>query len=162
MAVDSDIENVRTEYQEVCENHRAITDFRGKLLALLPAVSGVGIYALLPKQGDPHGLDPKDLLVIGLFGAVVTFGLFLHELRGIGACGQLIDRAKWLEGKMNLLEGQFHRESSYYHEQKGFKHFINNFKGPVGAAWIIYPSVGFAWLFVGALGLRSFLTGVGG
>jgi hypothetical protein len=162
MATDEDIENVRTEYREVCNNHRAISDFRGKLLTLLPMVSGVGIYALLPKEGDPHGLGPKELIAIGVFGVVVTLGLFFHELRGIEACGQLIDHGKWLEGKMNLREGQFHRESAYYHEQKGFKYFINNFKGAPGAAWIIYPSVILAWLFVAALGLCRFHAGVRG
>jgi hypothetical protein len=151
MPTNDDAENVRTEYRELCANHRAITDFRGKLLTLLPVVSGVGILAVLPRQSDPHG--SKELIAIGLFGVVVTIGLFLHELRGIDACGQLIDRGKWLEAKMNLLEGQFHRESAYYHEPRGMKLFINNFKGAPGAAWIIYPSVILAWLFVVALGL---------
>ncbi len=54
--VTRDPENVRTEYREVCQNHRAITDFRAKLLTLLPVISGVGIYVLLPKQGPPENL----------------------------------------------------------------------------------------------------------
>jgi len=153
MATENNLENIRTEYRELCNNHRAITDFRGKLLTLLPVVSGVGIYALLAKQVDPHTFRPKELIATGMFGAVVTIGLFLHELRGIEECGDLIDRGKQLEGEMGLLQGQFHRESFYYHEQKGFKHFVHNCKGAPGAAWIIYPSVILAWLFVVALGI---------
>lgn len=149
----AEIENVRTEYQEVCENHRAITDFRGKLLTLLPLVSGAGIYVLIPKQGGPHDLDPKYLVALGVFGILVTLGLFLHELRGIEECGQLIKVGRSLEEKMGLPEGQFVREDNYYHEQSGLTCFVNNFKGPVGAAWIIYPSVGLAWLFIAILGL---------
>jgi hypothetical protein len=147
------IENI-TEYHEVCENHRAITDFRGKLLTLLPLVSGAGIYVLIPKQGNPHDLDPKYLVAIGVFGILVTLGLFLHELRGIEECGQLIRVGRSLEEKMGLHEGQFVGKDNYFHQQSGFTCFVNNFKGPVGAAWIIYPSVGLAWLFVAILGLR--------
>jgi hypothetical protein len=150
----AEIENVRTEYREVCANHRAITDFRGKLLTLLPLVSGAGIYVLIPKQSDPHALDPKYLIAIGVFGFLVTLGLFLHELRGIQECGQLIGVGRSLEETMGLPEGQFVQEDNYYHKQSGLTCFVNNFKGPVGAAWIIYPSVSLAWLFVAILGLR--------
>jgi len=52
-------------------------------------------------------------------------------------------------------EGQFVQEDNYSDRQgTRLRSFINNFKGPVGAAWIIYPSVGAAWLFVTVLGLR--------
>jgi hypothetical protein len=150
----AEIENVRTEYKEVCQNHRAVTDFRGKLLTLLPLASGAGIYILIPRQGNPDDLAPAYLIAIGLFGILVTIGLFLHELRGIEECGDLIKVGRALEEKMGLPEGQFIREDDYYHRQQTrLKRFINNFKGPVGAAWIIYPSVAVAWLLVAVLGL---------
>jgi hypothetical protein len=152
----AEIENWRTEYKEVCQNHRAVTDFRGKLLTLLPLVSGAGIYVLLPKQSSPSDLRPAYLIAIGVFGVLVTVGLFLHEIRAIGQCGALIKRGRELEQKMGLRGGQFTREDIYYHAQKTrFRSFINNFKGPVGAAWIIYPSVGVAWLFVAVLGVAK-------
>jgi hypothetical protein len=147
------IENVRTEYKEVCQNHRAITDFRGKLLALIPVASGAGIYLLISKQADPHNLKPEFLIAIGVFGFLVTLGLFLHELRGIEECGDLIKLGCALEGKMGLPQGQFTLEDNYYHKQSGFKRRLNNVKGPIGAAWIIYLSVCLAWLFV-AFGIR--------
>ena len=148
-------ENVRTEYKEVCQNHRTVTDFRGKLLTLLPLASGIGISFLIPKQGNPGQLDHGYLVAIGVFGVLVTFGLFLHELRGIEDCGDLIRVGRSLEEKMGLPEGQFAQEDNYYHRQgTRLRSFVNNFKGPVGAAWIIYPSVGVAWLFVAVLGLR--------
>lgn len=151
--MDVEMESVRTEYREVSQNHRAITDFRGKLLTLLPVVSGVGIYLLIPKTTSPSDLDPRYLVAIGLFGVFVTVGLFLHELRGIQECGELIEVGRSLEEKMELTDGQFIREDNYYHRQESrLKSFTNNFKGPVGAAWIIYPSVAAAWLFVAALG----------
>jgi hypothetical protein len=151
---EAEIESVRTEYREVCQNHRTITDFRGKLLTLIPLASGAGIYLLIPKQGNPEDVVPAYLIAIGLFGFLVTFGLFLHELRGIEECGDLIRIGRGLEEKMGLFDGQFGREDNYYHRQSRFRCFLNNFKGPVGAAWIIYPSVCLAWLFVAWLGIR--------
>src|SRR6266498_1534645 len=149
-----EMENTRTEYKEVCQNHRTITDFRGKLLTLLPVVSGVGIYLLVPKTTSAGDLDPRYLVAIGVFGVLVTVGLFLHELRGIQECGELIEVGRSLEVKMGFTDGQFIRWDNYYHRQKSrLKRFINNFKGPVGAAYVIYPSVAAAWLFVAALGV---------
>ena len=40
-------ETLRAEYHEVCSSHQAITDFRGKLLGLLPIATGAGIFLLL-------------------------------------------------------------------------------------------------------------------
>ena len=157
----AEIENVRTGYREVCQNHRAITDFRGKLLTLLPLASGAGIYLLIPKQGAPDTLAPEYLIAIGVFGMLVTLGLFLHELRGIEHCGDLIRIGRSLEEKMGLHEGQFVREDKHYHRQETlFRSFFNNLKGPVGAAWIIYPSVSVAWLFVAVLGLEKLVSGM--
>jgi hypothetical protein len=142
-------ENLRTEYQEVCQNHRAITDFRAKLLTLLPLASGTGIFLLLTKQDEP--LDPTHFLAIGLFGFLVTLGLFLHELRGIGHCGELIRLGRELEEKMGVGNGQFTLEDNYYHKQKWHRRIAHFIIGPEGAAWLIYPIVGLAWLYVAFL-----------
>jgi hypothetical protein len=91
------LENWRLEYREVCASHRAITDFRGKLLALLPLAAGAGIYLLVPKSSSPDGIAPPYRLAVGLFGFLVTVGLFLHELRAIKHCGALIRLGRFLE-----------------------------------------------------------------
>jgi hypothetical protein len=101
-----EMENARTVYREVCQNHRAITDFRGKLLALLPVVSGVGLYLLIFKKASPSDLNPRYLVAIGIFGFVVTVGLFLHEIRAIEKCGELIEVGRSLEVKMGLTSSQ--------------------------------------------------------
>jgi hypothetical protein len=67
-------------YPVVCANHSAIADFRAKLLALLPTVSGAAIFVLL---GDKDK-DAAEFAAIGLFGFAVTFGLFLYDLRHPG------------------------------------------------------------------------------
>src|SRR5947209_80517 len=93
-------ETLRAEYSEVCKSHGAITEFRAKLLALLPLASGTGIFLLLSKKAEP--VDLTHLGAIGLFGMVVTLGLFFHEIRGIQHCNDLIRRAKELEGLLGL------------------------------------------------------------
>lgn len=147
-----DLADDRIKYQEVCESHRAITEFRGKLLTLLPIASGAGVYLLIPKDGIPNSLDAAHLIAIGVFGFFVTLGLFLHELRGIQHCGELIELGAFLESNMGGTEGHFCKERRYYHAQTGLRKFYNNLKGPAGAAAVIYPSVGTAWLYVAALG----------
>lgn len=77
-------DQVKAVYQEICMSYRAIDDFRARLLGLLPVVSGVGVGVLLGKDpGEPEPL----WLPIGLFGTVVTLGLFAYELYGIRKCG---------------------------------------------------------------------------
>lgn len=149
------MENLRTEYREVCQNHRAISDFRAKLLAFLPLASGTGIFLLLRKESEP--LNRTHLAAIGVFGFVVTLGLFFHELRGITHCGGLILRGKRLEEKLKLREGQFALDYEYYNpsgNDRILRQIFHQLVGPVGAAWIIYPSVGAAWLYVASVGFE--------
>jgi len=145
------VENLRAEYQEVCQNHRAISEFRAKLLTLLPLASGTGIFLLLRKSDEL--LEFSHLGAIGVFGFVVTLGLFFHELRGIAQCGDLIQLGKSLEEKLGLGEAQFTLDYAYYNP-RGISKFFHEMIGPVGAAWIIYPTVCLAWLYVAAVGFR--------
>jgi len=135
--------NLRTVYSELCQTHRSITDFRAKLLALLPLASGTGIFLLLTRKSEP--LDTAHLGAIGIFGFLVTLGLFLHELRGIGQCGELIGVGKTLEHQLGLDEGPFSLEDKYYSSR------LRNIIGRVGAAWVIYPVLLAAWLYVAIL-----------
>jgi hypothetical protein len=155
---DTWVENIRVEYREVCQSHRTITDFRAKLLTILPLASGAGIFLLLRKQSEP--LEASHLAAIGIFGFVVTFGLFLHELRGIAHCDDLIKLGKALEDQLGV-HGQFTREYSYYYPSGDFRiirGILHEIVGPIGAAWIIYPSVCLAWLYVAAVGLGIPIT----
>ena len=65
-------------YPEVCKSHAGSADFRARLLALLPLASGSGIFLLLKSTNAG-----PTLTAAGVFGFVVTLGLFLYELRGI-------------------------------------------------------------------------------
>ena len=148
------VENLRTEYREVCQTHRAVSDFRAKLLTLLPLASGAGIFLLLRKQSEP--LDPIHIVAIGVFGFVITLGLFFHELRGILHCSGLIELGKSLEDQLELDEGQFTLDYKYYNPHGNrpvVRKLVHELIGPRGAAWIIYPSVCIAWLYVASVGL---------
>ena len=97
-----------TEYQEVCRSHAGITDFRAKLLALLPLASGAGLGLLLAQGNGGLSRTEAGLLVaLGAFGAVVTAGLFLYELRQIDVCKQLRNHAEWIERQLAIEAGQF-------------------------------------------------------
>ena len=94
-------EALLVEYQQLRERHDGIADFRAKLLALLPLSSGAGIALLLRSKS----YDDGQLAVVGVFGAIVTVGLFLYELRGIGHRNVLICRGSDIEQKLDLTTG---------------------------------------------------------
>ena len=97
-----------TDYQEVCRSHAGITDFRAKLLALLPLASGAGLGLLLARDsGTLSDTEAGVLVALGAFGAVITAGLFLYELRQIDVCKQLRNHASWIEQELGIEAGQF-------------------------------------------------------
>jgi hypothetical protein len=100
-------DSLQMEYQEVCRSHAAITDFRAKLLALLPVATGVGVGALTVSSRNLLDIEPQLLIALGIFGAIVTFGLFLYEVRQIDICKQLRNHGFWLENELQIKAGQF-------------------------------------------------------
>ena len=132
--------SLRTAYQEVCKSYQAIADFRAKLLGLLPLASGAGIFLLLNNVVvDPAKLNSAAnyLLPIGIFGFVVTLGLFFYELRGIQRCNGLITVGKKIEHALEV-EGQFTLRPPE----------IAGFIGSTLAARVIYPAVLAAGAFI--------------
>src|SRR5215207_11620328 len=116
------------EYTEVCRSYHGISEFRGKLLALLPIVSGAGISLLISKN---YSFDSSHLLAVGLFGALVTLGLFFYELRGIQRCKRLITLGGELECALKIELGQF----------KDRPDRIAGFIGAETAGWVVYMTV---------------------
>jgi hypothetical protein len=134
-------ENLKMAYQELCTSYRAIDDFRAKLLGLLPLVSGTGIFFLLSST-----LNMKTNLVylgpIGLFGSVVTLGLFLYELSCLQKCQYLIGHGEEIEYQLKIKkQGQFDRD---FQSWKTF------------AACMIYSAVFAAWIFVALVPNQGF------
>jgi hypothetical protein len=174
------------EYQEVCKNHAAITDFRAKLLALLPIASGAGVSLLVIRESEPSKTAAVLLVALGIFGAVVTFGLFLYELRQIDVCKQLRNHAAWIEKQLGIEAGQFggrrgrlnlrevysphaHRErdknlekteASGRQENSCEQHagfFQKPFIGAEAAGYLVYHTVIGAWLVVAGVGVAKLI-----
>jgi hypothetical protein len=95
------------EYQEVCKSHAAITDFRAKLLALLPVASGTGVGLLLTQADGKDGIPASLLVALGTFGALVTVGLFLYEFHQMDDCQQLRNHGVWIEKELGIVAGHF-------------------------------------------------------
>ena len=130
----------RVIYSEVCANYRAIDDFRGKLLALLPIASGGAGILLL---SDP--VSTQYLRQIGIFGLAVTVALFIYELRGMLRCKVLKDKAGQLEDLLDVEE-----DARQFGEERRRWNF-RIFSVPV-ASTLIYLAVAVGWGFVVGLG----------
>jgi predicted enzyme related to lactoylglutathione lyase len=129
-------------YTEVCTNHRAIADFRAKLLALLPTVSGAAIFVLLARN-DTGGLP---LAAIGLFGFAVSFGLFMYDLRGIQDCIELRRRAQEIEAALGVKR----EELSLFRGWPPPR--VLGLADEVGAGWIVYTAVLGSWIYLAGSG----------
>src|SRR5262245_48718511 len=108
-------DNLKTAYDQLCQNYHAIDGFRSTLLGLLPVASAGGIFLLLNKdiQGDgapstagngapAHALLQDVLGPIGIFGFVITLGFFAYELYGIRKCHALILAAQGVENELGM------------------------------------------------------------
>jgi hypothetical protein len=164
---------LRDEYREVCTSHAGITDFRAKLLALLPVASGTGIGLLIFQVKTSVSEIPPGLLVgLGVFGALVTAGLFVYELRQIDVCKQLRNRAAYIERQFGEEAGQFGGRRGLLalrdafppnrkrDEQLGDAERVGKKeewpKGRLGAetaGYIVYGTVFCGWVVVFALGV---------
>lgn len=187
---DSDVprELLKIEYQELCKSHSAITDFRAKLLALLPIASGTGIGLLVFQvKGELENIEALLLIGLGFFGALVTFALFFYELRQIDVCKQLRNHGSWLERKLGIEAGQFGgrrqrlslreaysprllRERDARLKEKELageppppgerqSRFLQKpLIGAEAAGYLVYHAVIFAWLAIGAIGLYKLVS----
>ena len=138
-------DTLRAEYQEICDSHRAITDFRGKLLGLLPIASGTGIFLLLDKPiKTPDNTFTTFLVAAGIFGAAVTIGLFFYEYGGMIECHRLRQCGENLERDLKL-ESDCSR----------FRETWPGLVGPALAGAVVYFAVTAAWILVSVHGLVS-------
>lgn len=137
-------------YEETCNSYHRIDDFRGKLLALLPTISGAGAFFLLHDSANSN-FNPKHVTAAAIFGMLVSLGLYFYELRGIQRCIKLIKVAQDLEGSSGIsVEGQFTQWPPSLGD------FINE---PIAAA-IIYPVVLAGWAYLAAMPYSSMLGAI--
>ncbi|RIK80872.1 hypothetical protein DCC62_03065 [candidate division KSB1 bacterium] len=140
------LESKKTAYERICASHDQIADFRAKLLASLPIATGAGIFFLFSDKKPADELSVH-LFPVGIFGALITIGLFFYELRGIQKCRGLIACAKRLEKELVPDLWQY---GAFNFRQKAA---LGGFLGAAGAALVIYPTVMSGWIYVSAVGL---------
>ena len=116
----------------MCKSYQAIVDFEPNCSGFAARLR-VGAYAVLSKETPPAWE-----WVAGLFGFMVTLGLFLYELRGLQRAAALEQVGRELETEIGLRNGQFQ-------EQPAAR--LGGFVDPKGAAWVIYPTVEASWLY---------------
>jgi hypothetical protein len=88
------------EYAEVNQNFRLYADIRFKLLALVPTLGGVGVYAL--SRAESADADFALGLVIGVLGFLATLGITFYDQRNSELYNALSDRASYLEKQLKL------------------------------------------------------------
>jgi hypothetical protein len=146
MAASPDIDNkcnpdLIKVYDQLCLSYRAIDDFRAKLLGFLPLASAGGAFLLLNDvlvNPEKSKFAKPFLKPLGLFGFVVTLGLFFYEIYGIRKCLALIEAGKRLECSLGITDGQFENRPD------NVLYLINE---PF-AAGVIYPVVLAGWMFL--------------
>lgn len=89
-------------YDQLCDDIRKTDDISFKLMGFVPLVSGTGLLAILISDKRP---DPAVLIILSLFAAAITLGLFRWELRNVQTCRWLIKCADKLEKKALEFEG---------------------------------------------------------
>lgn len=141
-----DRESLLAAYSELCTSYNAIREFRARLLGFLPLASAGGVFLLL--NAAETSIGPLTLVAIGLFGCLITFGLYTYERHNMERCHNLIRLgADWEETGLKLTNGQFMMRL----ESDG-----NEIAGGSGfklAASLIYGAVFLGWLYVAIVGL---------
>jgi hypothetical protein len=139
---------IRAVYEEICRAHSGISDFRAKLLALLPLASGAGLLLLLGRDPVPTE-RVGHLLPLGVFGACITLGLYLYELRGIQVCKKL--RADGGHLERVLLLGGSDLNGAFLGRPLARGVFV----GAEGASHVVYSIVIGAWGYLAHIGAAN-------
>jgi|GEM_PF-1727114 len=149
---------IQMEYDQVNENFRMLADIRFKLLALVPPLGGVAIFAL-SKMAGPEDLKPSQYalaLLVSVLGFLATLGITFYDQRNSELYNALGGRANHLEYRAGLdanpnvqpskekLAGQFLERPKPTRRLIGIPFLL--MKHDRGLA-MIYGSVLGAWFF---------------
>jgi hypothetical protein len=97
----------RALYSEVAAAWRQLTDVRFKLLAFLPAVSGIGLFQLLSPEAALSDAPRWSKALAAAFGLFITVGLFVYDRRNSELYDDLVSRGKHLEHELGASSGVF-------------------------------------------------------
>ena len=137
---------LEAQYVEICKAHTAITDFRGKLLALFPVAGAGGLFLAIGKSA----IDLRWVLPVSVFAFAVTAGLFVYELRQIKECIALARQAALIEDRLGVPAGL-----------RQFRDSPPLSLGVVGVewgSWVLYVTLLVGWFWLAGEGYVA-LTG---
>lgn len=126
-------------YDQLCDNIRKTDDISFKLIGLVPLVSGTGLISILMSDKQP---GPPVIILLSLFAAAITLGIFRWELRNTQTCRWQIKFAEELE-KNALDKAELTRS---YIPQPGSPQSIGKREaekfiyGITIAAWLAFPA----------------------
>lgn len=156
------------EYEQINENFRFLADVRFKLLALIPPLGGVAVFALSHlglTAGSGEGSLPTLVLVslTSVFGLLVTLGITIYDQRNSELYNALIHRAKNLEKSFQVpsAPGGLKQDDrgGQFRERPGQKRRVIGIRAghDLGLALIYGPVLG-AWLFPISYAISRLLT----
>ena len=137
-------------YSEICTNIRTTDEISFRLLGLVPLVSGAVIFGV---SLDANFASSPFSILISFFAAIVTFGLFVWELRNIDTCKELIESAKKMEAEDFMYNDNEGPYGSKPDPKKLFGHL------PIrksAAEHLIYLTTIIAWLASGIIALTQY------
>lgn len=143
---ETNLKGIKTADKRICAAHDQVSDVRAKLLALRP-ITFRHRHIFFVSDKKPADESLIHLFPVGIFGALITIGLFFYELRGIQKCRDLIACAKRLEKELVPDLWQY---GTFNFRQNAA---LGGFVGATGAALVIYPTVISGWIYVSAIGL---------
>jgi hypothetical protein len=148
---DNRAEVLKAVYGEICRRDESIWDIRLRLMAALPVVSGTAVGILITRKST----DELLLIPFGLFGALVTAGLFLYERRQIQICENLLGAGRKIEEALKITRGRFRGLSGDKRVKRARLRRFYSYKlvSVPTAGWFVYGASFGAWVFVFGLGL---------
>jgi hypothetical protein len=134
------VETLRLVYSEVCKGYYNVREIQLKLLAFIPAISGIAASLVIGKQ-----IDTTHLPIVGILGVVFTIGVFTYGIRADQHAQSLIRHGRSLEQALKLDEGQFKNRPKPYGRVLGYTTALS----------LIYAGLLLAWGYIILIGLKQ-------
>lgn len=165
--------HLEVEYAEINGNFRHLADIRFKLIAFLPVLGGVAVFALslagFSATAARHPAPDAILwlvVAVSMFGFAATLGVTTYDQRNSELYNALIHRAKFLEREFRseVSPGSLRPDASsggHFNERppRGRKLFKRWSIGHDTALALVYGPVLGGWVFPAAFSLLR-LTGL--
>jgi len=103
----ADREVLLAVYGQASEAWRVLTEVRFKLLAIVPSLTGLGLFGLLGASGGADGTATAGRVAGAVFGLLISFGLYVYDRRNSDLYNDLISRGRRAELELGVDTGVF-------------------------------------------------------